>query len=183
MKYIYVFYLVIPLYVMLLALLSAGESIPEDGEKKPSTIEKLFLRTASYIYRRFLKNNRFFLRSPGRRHVKDNLIKLDSEGDLSKKLSAYYIKKLSTMLVLIFMGSLLALLSSYQAGKKASLSDSGQILRSDYGKGEKETRLVATDENGESIGDFSLKISELEYTKEEAEKLCLRMAELFVHAV
>jgi hypothetical protein len=173
MKYIYVLYLVIPLYMMLLALLSSDESIPE--EEATSGIEKLFMKTASYIYRRFLRKNRFFLSSPGRRHVKDNLIKLDSEGDINKKLSSYYIKKISTMLILIFMGSMLAILAAYSSGRESNLNAEGEIMRSDYGKGEKEARLVAVDENGESVGDFSLKISEIEYTKAEAEKLYTKL--------
>ncbi len=171
MKYLYVLYMVIPLYMMLLALLAAEESIPENKEESPSGIEKLFMKTASYIYRRFLKKNRFFLRSPGRRHVKDNLIKLDSEGDINKKLSSYYIKKICTMLILVFMGSLLALLAGYSSGRESNLNNNGEIIRSTYGKGEKQARLVAMDETGESIGDFSLNVSEIEYSKEEVEQM------------
>lgn len=177
MKSFYIFYLIIPLYMMLLAILSIGERIPLDSEKNASGIEKLFLRTASYIYRRFLKRNRFFLNSPGRRHVKDNLLKLDSEGDINKKVSAYYVRKMSTMLILVFTGSLLALLAGYSAGRQSVLSQDGKVLRNDYGQGEKEAKLVAVDANGENLGNFNLSIGEMEYTEEKANEIYKQLIE------
>ncbi|WP_408069771.1 immunoglobulin-like domain-containing protein [Butyrivibrio sp. JL13D10] len=171
MKYLYVMYMVIPLYIMLLMFLSADEDIPEDGNEKPSGIEKMFRKTASYLYKRFLKKNRFFLKSPSRRHVKDNLIRLNPEEDINNAVSIYYIKKISTMLVVIFMGSLLAILAGYSAGRDPGMNNQGEILRGGYDQGEKQIRLRASSEDGENLGDFLLNISEIEYTKEEAQRL------------
>ncbi len=177
MKYLIVLYLVIPIVIMLLIFLSFDEIIPNDLECEDG-IERLFSRAATYIYRRFLKNSRLFLKSPGRRRVRDSLQRLNNDTDIGKKVTSYYIKKISTMLILVFMGSALSLLAYISSGKSTSLTENGEIVRNDHGKGEKETRLTATDVYGEKLGEFDLKISEIEYTKEEADKLYKEMIEV-----
>ena len=172
-----VLYLVIPVFIGLLAILSFDEKVALSGEKSPEGIEKLFLKTAAYIYRRFVKKNRLFLKSPGRRHVRDNLQKLDFEGDVSKKLGDYYIKKISTVLIIVFLGSLLSLLSCYSSRRQQLLNGEGEVIRGGYGEGEKSTRLIAMNENGEKLGDFEVDISEIEYAEEEVNKLYKEMLE------
>ena len=172
-----VLYLVIPIFIGLLIILSFDEKITLSGEQAPEGIEKLFLKTAAYVYRRFVKKNRLFLKSPGRRHVRDNLLKLDHDGDVSKRLGDYYIKKISTVLIIVFLGSLLSLLSCYSAGRVHLLNNEGEVIRGGYGEGEKSTRLIAMDENGEKLGDFEVDISETEYTDKEAKSLYKAMLE------
>ena len=177
MKILIVLYIVIIVFIVLLVLISLDERLPAEGGSVPEGIEKLFMKTAAYVYRRFIKKNRLFLKSPGRRNVRENLQRLDSEADINKSLNAYYIKKISIVLIIIVLGSMLSLLSCYSAVRKNSLTKNGELIREDYGKGEKRAKLVATDENGEKLGDFDVSISETEYSEVEANELFLKMQE------
>ncbi|WP_029323646.1 immunoglobulin-like domain-containing protein [Butyrivibrio sp. AE3004] len=170
MKYLIVLYLIIPFFMLIMTFVSINEEIPEELSKDEG-LEKIFHKISVYIYRNFLGNNKIFLRSPGRRHVRDNLQKLDSEADIGRKLAIYFIKKISTMLVLSFVGSLLALLSYFVAVRNYSLNTNGEIVRNDFGEGEKQAKLTAIDETGEAIGDYDLTINEMEYSKHETERL------------
>ena len=175
MKILMVIYLVILVFIGLLIILSFDEKIPVTGDKTPEGMERTFLKTAAYIYRRFVKKNRLFLKSPGRRHVRDNLQKLDSETDITKRLNEYYIKKISIVLMIIFLGAVLSLLSCYTARRQYSLNEKGELIRGEYGEGDKTTKLIAVDEHGDRIADIDVVISETEYTNKEVNKLYKEM--------
>ncbi|SEL66219.1 Type II secretion system (T2SS), protein F [Butyrivibrio sp. ob235] len=175
MRILMVIYMVIPVFIGLLLILSFDERIPDTEGEKPEGIEKIFLKTASYIFRRFVEKNRLFLKSHGRRRVRENLQKLDSEADVQKRLSDYYIKKISVVLIIVFLGSLLSLLSCFSSRRNTSLNSEGEVIRSDYGKGDRKTQLVAMDEEGEKLGAFNVSIAEKEYSEKESEELYKEM--------
>ncbi len=130
-------YLMIPIYMGLLYMLSAEEKLPKDFTE--TGIQRGFQKIAAYIFRRFLSGSRTFRRSPSGRKVQTDLKTLNSKADIKAEETAYYIKKISTILMLFTVGSILATVSYISARRTDTLSEEGKIIRGDYGENE-ETR-------------------------------------------
>ena len=168
-----VIYMVIPLYMLLMMLLSAPETLPDDINDEG--IMRGFQKIAAFIYRRFLAKNRYFLRSFSRRKVQQDLITLHSKPDVRGELKSYYIRKISLTLFVITLGAILALLSSIAAGRSTSFDENGLLIRPDYQEGAATKELTAKGLNGIEYGDFELEIEERAYTKKEADELFKEM--------
>ncbi len=170
-----VIYMVIPLYMLLLMLLSAREKLPDDI--KDEGIIRGFEKIAAFIYRRFLSKNRFFLRSFSRRKVQQDLITLHSKPDVRGEIKSYYIRKISTVLFVITLGALLAFLSSVAAKRSTGFDENGFLIRPDYQEGSETKDLTARGLNGIDYGDFELEVGERVYTKAEADEIYKDMME------
>ncbi len=170
-----IIYLIIPVYMVFLLLFSQGEKLPPDFTEKG--IQRSFQKVAALIYRKFLEKSRLFKTSSKKRKVREELKILDYDKDSNELVRTHYIKKISVVLELITLGSILAALSSYSAVGGRQISDN-TITRREYGMGEKKEELVVYSQSGTQVGDFSLNVSERLYTKEEADKLYSELSEI-----
>ena len=170
-----VIYLMIPLYMGLLYMLSAQEKLPLSLTE--TGIQRAFYKIAAYIYRRFLKGSSIFKRSPSGRKVRTDLRTLNSKSDVQEEERAYYIKKLSTTLMLITMGAFLASVAFLSARRSDAFNEEGQLIRGDYADTETTRFLNARGVNGEDYGEFQLEIQSRSYTRQQAEKLLEEMLE------
>ncbi len=170
-----IIYLVIPLYMGLLYLLSSEEELPDD--LKHTGIQRAYDKIGAFIYRRFLSENKFFLRSLSKRRVNEYLKTLHSKPNVKAELKSYYIQKISIVLMIVTLGAVLALISSISAKRNTDFDEENKMIRPDY-KESSETRYVeAKGINGIDYGDFDFEVSAQSYTRSEAEALYKEMSE------
>lgn len=99
-----------------------------------------------------------------------NLMQLnpgESERDLKRK---YSVKKIRYALLIIFIGSIFALILWISDKNSSSLVDGLSICRNDAGRGKKEVTLSAIGENGKKVN-ISLTVQDYSYSNEEILKL------------
>ncbi|MBE5860611.1 MAG: hypothetical protein E7301_10890 [Butyrivibrio sp.] len=167
-------YLIIPVYTLLLFILSQDEQLPDDFTEKG--LQRRFEKIAALIYRKFLEKSRLYKSSVRKRKVREELKILDYEKDTNELVRGYYIRKISLVLELLIVGSILAAISSYQAAGSRIIEDN-TIVRKDYDMGDKRVDLVAFSGSGTQVGDFEVSVSERLYNESEANKLFKKMAE------
>jgi preprotein translocase subunit SecF len=163
----------IPAYMGLLYLLSAEEKLSLDLSK--DRISTLFNKIAAFLYRRYIKESRFFYRSPSRKKVESGLKALNSKTDVEKEQGEYYIRKIGFTLMLITMGSFLAAVCYLQARRSDIFDEKGFLIRNGYDKSETTQTLTVTGEGGESYGDFELLVKERAYTRKQAQELFTKL--------
>ena len=168
-----IFYLIIPMYMGLLYMLSAAEKLPDELNEKG--IMRFFYKIAAFIYRRFLAGSSFFLKSPGKRKVVSDLKTLNSKADVKHEERTYYIKKIGTTLLLLTLGALLSLAAYVSARKTDAFDEEGNLIRGGYGDSADIKSLTARDAEGLEYGDFELEIQGRNYTKEETDRLYKEM--------
>lgn len=168
-------YLIFPVYMVLLMIMSANEELPSEFTEKG--ILRSFLKVAAMLHRKFVSSSHLYMRSRGRRRVQDNLKVLSPGSDIKKSLESYYIRKAGLVLMIIFIGCILATLSSYNNAGSELIPEDRILNRKDYGEGDKKEEVVAFDAEGDIVGEFDVEISERLYTKAEAEKLFSKVRE------
>lgn len=152
---------------MLLWFFSRNIRLPEDMEE--TGISRELLKISLLIYKKISGSRRLLFLMP--EAVRVNLRQLHNPRDFEGQKTRYYIRKISLVILLMNAGSILAILMSLSAGFSSNLDDEGRLLRKDYGEGSYEAVLVAEDEEGEVIGEFTLPVKERRYTTEEAKRL------------
>ena len=171
-----IIYLAIPLFMGLLYLMSGDEEVPKELQK--GGLQEAFGRIAAYLYRRFLCERRLFKVSAYRRRVQEDLRTLNSRANVREELKAYYIGKISMVLLVITCGALLSAAAYISTRTQHKIADGNEVLRGDYEKRSEQMELTARGMNGEDYGEFELEVESRIYTKPEAEKLYAEMCEL-----
>ncbi len=174
-------YLIIPLYMGLLYALAADEKFAENMGQKG--LQRAFLKIASFIYRKFLEDNGFFLKSKSKRRVHESMKTLNSQTDINDKVKAYYIEKISVVLMVIVLGSLVSATSFITARRSTIFDEEGRLIRGEYGSTDHTESLTAKGEAGESFGDFDLDIAGRIYTKQQAEVLVKELMQKLPEAI
>ncbi len=162
-------YLIFPVYMAFLMIISADEELPPEFTEKG--IQRSFLKVASLLHRKFVSTSHLYMRSRGRRKVQDNLKVLSPGSDIKKTLTNYYIRKTGIILMIISIGCILATFSSYNNAGSELMPEDRILGRKDYGQGDKKEEVVAFDASGDIVGEFDVEVSERLYTRSEAEKL------------
>ena len=86
-----IIYLIVPVYMVLLFILSWDEKLPP--ELSGSGIAGRFKKVAAYIYRKFIIDSRLFKGGATRRKVQENLKILDFDKNTGQQLKKYYVEK------------------------------------------------------------------------------------------
>lgn len=154
-------YIVILMGFLFLFLLSAKEWQPDEPRGKSNYPgEKVFLKSAVYLFRRKETLERRFGQF---RHKSYGAKNKRSGKQLGEKLRLLYpaeisgqqvmlfrIRQYSLVLLVLFLGNLFALAITVSSMADGQLERGGYILRDDYGQGNKEVRLLATLRPGET---------------------------------
>lgn len=157
--------------LVILGLISVNEDLPENSKGKG--LQSFFNRIASWLCRRIWSK-----RAPaGSLRVQMHLRTLYPGEDPASQLRAYYINKVSKLLMILTAGCLLSVLAWYNARQTELLDEEGYLIRADHGGGVRNAPLTASGETGEKLGDFDLSVSELRYTDDEIEELALQAME------
>ncbi|WP_029231476.1 type II secretion system F family protein [Butyrivibrio sp. VCB2006] len=158
-------YLIIPITVCVLVFLS--KDIKLDQDVSESGISRLFYRISLFIYR-ILRSKRTIVNS---QKVRASLATLNRETNADKLEENYYAQKISIVLLLSICGSFLAILLHLSTIYGGNIRDGKFIDRKEPGDGALALNIVASNEDGEALGEFNITIDEMTYTKKEADEL------------
>ena len=136
------------------------------GRKEPD--KNLFMKSAGYLVKKSpIKEIR-------KESVRENLKILHPLKAVDNQVTAYYQKKLSFVLIVIFLGNCLVLLSGVSNWQTTNLKNN-RITRSSYGEQERYVRLLAA--IGESKKELILQIAPIKYDRAQIEKIFREMEE------
>ncbi|MCR5670972.1 MAG: hypothetical protein K6G10_08205, partial [Butyrivibrio sp.] len=158
-------YLIFPLVMLILWFLSKDLELPQGIED--TGISRAYLKISLFIFR----NIRGRVRSFSSEKIRMYLGTLEQKKDLDSAETEYFIRKISVVLLMASAGCFLAFMMAIGAGQSSKINEGGVIERNSFGEKEYEVDLVATDENGEEIGEYTLPVETRQYTDEEANAL------------
>ncbi len=158
-------YLIFPAALIALFLLSKDLEIPETMEE--TGISRVFLKMSLFIYQKV----RGRIKSFSGEKIRQSLATLQQRKDLDTAETEYFIRKISIVLIMATAGSFLSIMMCLGAGKSSHITNEGAIERGEFGDREFELELVAADETGKELLDYTLPVRTRAYTKEEAEDL------------
>ncbi|MBD5544125.1 MAG: hypothetical protein HDR01_07795 [Lachnospiraceae bacterium] len=130
------------------------------GRKEPD--KNLFMKSAGYLVKKSP------IKEISKESVRENLKILHPLKAVDKQVTAYYQKKLSFVLTVVFFGNCLVLLAGVSNWQTTNLKDN-RITRSSYGEQERYVKLFAA--IGESKKELMLKIAPVKYDQAEIEKI------------
>ena len=165
-------YLVFPLMMLILCFLSKKEELPESI--KETGISRAYLRMSHYVYRIFRRR----IKSFSSEKIRIYLGSILQKKDLEQAECEYFIRKISTALILVTAGSLLAIMMCISAAKSSHVTEEMSIARGNFGDREAEIELVAKDREGNELMEQPFLVKNRIYTEDEAEKLFEEGAEL-----
>lgn len=180
-------YIAILLCFILLFVLSLKEWLPEGLQEKANYPgEKLFLKSAVFLFRkkealerRFgqLRHKRYIVKNQRAGKQLGEKLKLLYPAEVSgKQVMLFYIRQYSLVLLVLFLGNLFALAIAVSSMTNGQLKEGSYIYRGDYGQGEKEVSLKAALDSDETQ-ELSYTIAERKYTDAEIEALYKEAAE------
>ncbi len=158
-------YLIFPAALIALFLLSKDLELPDTMEE--TGISRVFLKMSLFIYQKI----RHRIKSISGEKIRLYLGTLWQRKDLETAETEYFIRKISIVLLMATAGSFLSLMLCVSSGKSSHIKEGSVIERGAFGDREYELELVASDETGKELMDYTLPVRTREYTKEEAEDL------------
>ena len=158
-------YLIFPVAGIVLFLLSRDVTLPQGMEE--TGIDRVFLKMSLFIYRKI----RGRIKSFSGEKIRYCLGTLQQRKDLDNAETEYFIRKISIVLLMATAGSFLSLMMCLSAGRSSHITEDGAIERRAYGEREYELDLVAKDETGEELLNYSLPVRNRAFTEEEADAL------------
>lgn len=158
-------YLIFPLVMLILWFISKDLELPQGIED--TGISRAYLKISLFIFR----NIRGRVRSFSSEKIHMYLGTLEQKKDLDSAETEYFIRKISVVLLMASAGCFLAFMMAIGAGQSSKINEGGVIERNSFGEKEYEVDLVATDESGEEIGEYTLPVETRQYTDEEANAL------------
>ncbi len=165
MSKVLVLYLIMPLAMLILFILSKGLKLP--GSIEDTGMSRAFLKISLYIYQH-VKGRKF---SFSRDNIRNYLVTMENKKDIESLETEYFVRKISIVLMMATAGSFLSLMMCISAGSGGRITTEGTLPRNDFGEKEYDTTLIAMDEAGNELGQYSLPVRNREYTKEEAGEL------------
>ncbi len=134
------------------------------GRKEPG--KNLFMKSAGYLVKKSpIKEIR-------KESVMENLKILHPLKAVDNQVTAYYQQKLSFVLVVVFLGNCLVLLSGVSNWQTTNLKNN-RITRNSYGEQERYVKLLAA--VGESKRELMLQVAAIKYDRTQIEKIFLEM--------
>lgn len=136
------------------------------GRKEPD--KNLFMKSAGYLVKKSpIKEIR-------KESVRENLKILHPLKAVDNQVTAYYQKKLSFVLIVVFLGNCLVLLSGVSNRQTTNLKNN-RITRNSYGEQERYVRLLAA--IGESKKELILQVAPIKYDRAQIEEIFREMEE------
>lgn len=159
-----ILYLLIPAIILCLWFFAKDLKLPE--RMVETGLSRELLKVSLFIYNKisgfkFLKKEK----------IRTYLGSLNYRKDMEEAETEYFIRKISTMLLLILAGSILSFLICLSNTTKGKLADDNTVSRKEYGDGNYTISLDATDENGNYMGAFEVEVNERVYTDDEVKEL------------
>lgn len=152
----------------------------EQAEEKlyKSKLQKPFVRAGFYLYKKILiisvnypKYGRTFLEllhAPG---VRKDLQILEPGENVQNLQSAYYVQKISMLLMFLFLGNMFAIFLSFHSRMDGMLADGMYIRRKAYGEGSIQKELFAEAKEHGWQKRIVLELGEQQYTEKELNQL------------
>lgn len=170
MIFIYSFLFII---FLILFYITRNEKIEE--EKKMSAVEKKFYQAGSFLERYFFKNlsnKNERLKAVGKEFFKSSQVKKDIRflyptKNISKYVTTYYKQKIMQILIFFFCANLVCIGIYTSSYINKSILDGRNIIRNDYGQGDKNVEVTAFIGEEKRQHDVLLEISERQYEEEE----------------
>ncbi len=170
-------YLIMPVLMLVLFILSKDMELPPDIQD--TGISRAFLKISLFIYQKFSGVNRSF----SREKIRIYLGTLQHKKDMESTETEYFIRKISIVLMMATAGSFLSLMMCLGSLGDSSPLKEGTVARNPFGEREYDLDLVATDEEGEEIGEYELSVKTRSFTRSEAEALFTEASELLEAAI
>ena len=165
MSKLFFLYLIVPLSMLILWILSRDAELPDRIED--TGISRAFLKISMFIYKKIRGRIRFF----SGEKIRIYLGILEQKKDLESLETEYFIRKISIVLLMATAGSFLSLMLCISAANNGKLTEDGKLKRNAFGEDEYKVELVACDEAGNELGAYSLPVRAREFTDEEATEL------------
>lgn len=163
-KMIY-FYLIFPLFILILYFFSREEELPDGMEE--TGISRAFLKMSLFIYKRVQKRVKSF----SSEKIRLYLGMLQQRKDLDRAETEYFIRKISIVLLMATAGSFLSIMTCLGAGRSSHISEDNALVRGSFGDREYDLELVAKDPEGKELLDYNMTVKNRVYTKQEADEL------------
>jgi hypothetical protein len=165
MSKIFLVYLVIPILMVILWFVSKGAELPPGINE--TGISRAFLQISLFIYDHIKKR----IRTMTGEKIRMYLGTLEQRRDLDNAETEYFIRKISIVLLMATAGSILAMLMSYSAQSSTVVSKEGVIERNAFGERDFDAHLVATDDSGDELLEYTLPVRTRMFTQEETKEL------------
>lgn len=170
-------YVPFPLAMLIIFFLSKKMSLPPGIED--TGISRAFLKISLFIYRAVKKRSGIFSSD----QVKVYLRTLERRKDMENAETEYFIRKISNVLLIVTAGCFLCLMLSISSRQGKYLSEGATIERNPFGESDFEAHLLASDTEGEEIGEFDVTVNTRKFTDKEAEGLFNKASESLVEAI
>ncbi len=154
-----------PLLMVILFFLSKDLELP--GRIEDTGISRAFLKISLYIYEHVKGSFRSF----SREKIRTYLGTLERRKDIESIETEYFIRKISIVLLMATAGSFLSLMLCISSGSESRVSEDGTLKRGAFGEDDYKVELIASDEAGNELGQYSLEVGNRDFTDEEAEVL------------
>lgn len=159
------FYLIFPVIMVSLFFFSKDLSLP--GNMEETGISRAYLKMSLFIYERLHSRIKFFSKDTVRMYLGS----LNQRKDLDDAETEYFIRKISIVLLMATAGSFLSIMACIGAANTTHISDEGTVERSEFGERERTLELVASDEEGNELLEYSFPVKNRVFTKAEADAL------------
>ncbi len=158
-------YLIYPLVILILIILSKDTELPPGIED--TGISRIYLKISMYLFKWFKKRKRTY----SVEKIRVYLSCLYHRKDMDNAEAEYFIRKISIALLLGTAGSFLSFMLSISAGNGGQINPDNTLTRKAFGEKDYGADLVASDGVGNVLGEYELDVLTRAYTREEAEEL------------
>ncbi len=158
-------YLIVPIGLFILFLLSRDKELPSGMEE--SGISRAYLKMSLFVYEKVKGRVKSF----SAEKIRMYLATLKQKKDLEEAEAEYFIRKISIVLMMATAGCFLSIMMCLSIGSKSYIDENGTAKRNAFGEREYDIDLVAKNESGEEVFSGSFPVRTREFTKEEADQL------------
>ncbi len=158
-------YFIFPVLTICAWVFARKTPVPDDFEE--SAVTRELYRISLFLYDLIIGKKTM----PGADKVRACFTTLHTGKDLRKLEREYYAHKISMVILMAIVGSFLAFLLHYSSVNDQAVEEGGVIKRTAPGEGQQSLFLTATDQDGESLGDYDLVVEERYFTPQEADEL------------
>lgn len=165
MNILVLLYLVVPVIVCILAVMTRETEIPDNLNEKG--LSRTLIKIAFFLCRKLRGHGR----ERNHKKVMGYLSVLDKSSKAEESLEVYYAHKISVAMMLLLAGSVLSILIHFSSVNETFLGESGVITRNEPGNGEQSFEVIAKSKDGNKLGEYDLFVGEQLYTEDAANEL------------
>ncbi|MBR1671275.1 MAG: type II secretion system F family protein [Butyrivibrio sp.] len=177
MSKLFILYLIFPAAMGVLFILSRDYELPPGIEE--TGISRAFLKISLFIYEKFFTR----VRPHSSEKVRSYLETLEHRKDLRAAETEYFIRKISIVLLMATAGSFLSLMMSISSLRSGHIEDGGILRREPFGERGYEAELVASDDEGNELGEYEFKVNTRAFSEDEADELYERASDELESAI